>query len=476
LANGSSRSSLRNRLGTIAVAESFFYPAFMHILALDIGTSSVKAAVLDVATATPIGPIRRAGYDLDFPDPDAAEVPAGRVWDAVVAAARQVTELTDGIEAVGLSCLMPALVLLDAADQPLMPVWTHLDRRARPAARQVWASVGAEFLRTVGNRPLPGGISAVCWRQQLHDQPKLGGRVRRYLHLNGWLGLMLTGEAFFDSGNASFTGLYGTVTDQRWSEHWCNYFEVDPAWLPPVVSGDVTIGCLRPEAAAQLGLPAGLPVKLGTADTSSAMLAAGMGPRDLLHVVGTTQVLAAFVDQPHPHPHRLTRQLGVGDRYVYVTHNPVGGVALEWLHGLCFRDQTLEQFFKDSVPAARKRATRVSLNPPYLGGDRLEIAAHRAAFRDLTLTTDRLDLLAAVLEAMQRHHRAALEALDDEPKTGTGLLTQESCRRFGFERVFLTGGGADVVRHLLPEYASAQVLPLEEGSLRGVARLWDRGE
>jgi xylulokinase len=281
--------------------------------------------------------------------------------------------------------------------------------------------------------------------------------VRHYLHLNGWLGFHLTGQAFFDCANACFTGLYSTIGERQWSPHWCTYFEVDPAWLPPVISGDTTIGGLRPAIASELGLPAGLPVKLGTADTSSAMLAAGMKGNDLSHVVGTTQVLAALTEQPQPSPRRLTRLLGVGDAYVYVTHNPVGGVALEWLHHLCFRDQTPAQFYDESVPAALHRQTRVSLNPPYLGGDRLEIAAHRAGFRDLTLNTDRLDLLAAVLQAMQHHHREAVQALGKGDR---------------FERIFLTGGGAETVRHLIPEYASAQIMQLEEGSLRGVARLF----
>ena len=85
-------------------------------------------------------------------------------------------------------------VLLDRADQPLGPIWTHLDRRSRPAARQVWAAVGSEFLATTGNRPLPGGITAVRYRQQLHDDPYVCQRVRSYLHLNGWLALRLTGQ------------------------------------------------------------------------------------------------------------------------------------------------------------------------------------------------------------------------------------------------------------------------------------------
>jgi xylulokinase len=433
----------------------------MHILALDVGTSSVKAAILDVATANPVSPVAKSAYALDHPTPEAAEVPAERLWGAVTAAAREATRGAEGVAGVGLSCLTPALVLLDERDRPLGPICTHLDRRARPAARQVWAAVGEEFLATVGNRPLPGGITAVCWRQLVNDDPYLAHRVKGYLHVNGWLGLRLTGERAFDPANACFSGLYGTLTDQKWSERWCGYFEVEPAWLPPVVSGDTTLGPLRSAAAAELGVPAGLPVKLGTADTSSAMLAAGMAPGDLLHEVGTTQVLAGLTDQPRPDAKRLTRQLGVRGAFVHVTHNPVGGAALGWLRELCFREQAESEFYEQTVAAALTRQTRVTLDPPYLGGDRLEIEAHRAAFRDLLLTTDRLDLLTAVLDAMRRGHRQAVAAL------GLG-------ERFG--RVFLSGGGTEVVRHLLPEYGPAAVHPLDEGSLRGVARLFGPGD
>jgi xylulokinase len=429
----------------------------MHILAIDVGTSSVKAAILDIALNLPVGPIAHIHYDLDHPSAEAAEVSTEKLWDSVTAAARTAAISASGVEAVGFSCLSPGLVLLDAADRPLAPIWTHLDRRSRPSARQVWADVGEEFLATTGNRPLPGGMSVICWRQQLATDSSLLRETKHYLHVNGWLGFRLTGERFFDRANACFTGLYGTMTDQAWSERWCRYFKVEPDWLPAAVGGETTIGSLRPDVADDFGVPAGLPVKLGTADTSSAMLAAGMAEGDLLHVVGTTQVLAAFAVQPRPSAVRLTRQLGVGDAFIHVTHNPVGGAALDWMHQLCFREQSAAEFYERTIPAAIKHSTGVTLDPPYLGGDRLEIEAQKAAFRDITLTSDRLELLGAVLGAMRKRHYEALRAL------GMGDR---------FTRIFLTGGGAEVVKRLIPEYAESGVYPLEEGSLRGVGCLF----
>jgi xylulokinase len=430
----------------------------MHILALDIGTSAVKAAVLDVTTGDPLASIAHAACEPHRPTPDAAELPTEELWAAVCQAARQATRDFPDAAGIGLSVQTPSLVLLDKDDRPLGPIWTHLDRRARPAARQVWAAVGDEFLATTGNRPVPGGITAVDWRQLLNDDPYLCHRVHSYLHLNGWLAMRLTGERAFDPGNACVSGLFATLTDRQWSKRWCAYFEVDMDWLPAVVDGRATVGTVRAGAAAELGVTAGIPVKLGTADTSCAMLAARMTPNDLMHLVGTTQVVVTFVDRPVPSPRVVTRLLGVGDAYLQAAHNPVGGVALDWIKHLCFREQTDPEFFGRTVPEAMRRDTRVLLDPPYLGGDRLEIEAHRAAFRDLTLASDRQDLLAAVLRAMVKGHCEALAAL------APGRT---------WKRVILTGGGADVVHSLLPEYHGANVEMLREGALRGVARLFE---
>lgn len=433
----------------------------MNILALDVGTSAVKAAVLDVASMQPLHPPAKVAYEFDSPTPDAFEIPAQRlkntVWQAATLAVKTFGRPAE-IHGVGLSCLMPALVLLDAADQVLSPIWIHLDRRSRPLARRVWADVGEEFLYTVGNRPLPGGISVLCYAQQVLEQPSLPQQVKHYLHANGWLAFLMTGERRFDPGNASFTGLFNTVTDHQWSPRWAEYFQVQPFWLPPVVCGSTTLGGLLPAVAAEWGLPHGLPVKIGTADTSSAMLAAEMQPGDLLHSVGTTQVLGTIVAEPKPDARRLTRFYGVGNRHVYVAHNPVGGSALGWLREMCFMDQSVDHFYDVTVRECAKRSTEVKLDPPFLGGDRLEIEPRRAAFRELNLASTREDLLTALLAAMREGHRAAFASLDwgNQP----------------IRRLILTGGGSEIVKELIPEYAAMTTETIDEGAMRGVAKLF----
>jgi xylulokinase len=430
----------------------------MKILAISVEIGAVKAAVLDVEKAQPLGCLAWIPCVPDRPCPEGEEIGPDHLWEAVTAAARTASRLQEGIKGIGIASFSPGLVLLGSDDEPLGPIRTPNDRRARTAARQVNAAVGPEFLRATANRPLPGSISAVCYRQQVTEDPYLQRRVRRYLHVNGWLALRLTGETAFDPGNASLSGLFGTATDQRWSRRWCDFFDVDSDWLPSVRSGNETVGTLRSAVAAELGVPAGLPVKVGTTDLASVVLAAGMGPYDLLHQIGPPQILAARADHTEPDAGRRTQRLGVGEAFLRITYNPVGGNALEWVRTLCFRDQPVEEFYAQTVPKALDHATLVSLDPPFLGGNPLEIETYRAAFRDLTLATERMDFLAAVVSAFRRHHQRALQTL------GKGE---------NFSRIFLSGNDTAIVRQLLPGYGNGNVEPLEEGALRGVARLWN---
>src|SRR5262249_22915287 len=161
-----------------------------------------------------------------------------------------------------------------------------------------------------------------------------------------------------------------------------------------------------------------------------------------------------ITDQPGADDRRLVFRRGVGEGFVYVGFNPIGGEAFQWLHALCFRDQSEREFHERTIPQALERETRVMLDPPELAGERLKLEARRAAFRDLTLATDRLDLLAALLGELRRQHERALAALGPSKP---------------WRRVVLTGKDAALVRPLIPEYAASNVEILEADPLGGIA-------
>jgi sugar (pentulose or hexulose) kinase len=133
----------------------------------------------------------------------------------------------------------------------------------------------------------------------------------------------------------------------------------------------------------------------------------------------------------------------------------VGGAAFEWLRDLVFPNVAPAEFYGEALREISGRGTSVVLDPPYLGGDRLEIGESSAAFRNLRLTTTRSDLLAALTEAMRRGHKRALERL------GIGDH---------FNRVVVTGGGAVWAAGLLHDRFEI----LKEGSLEGVIRLFQQ--
>ena len=434
----------------------------MNILGIDVGTSSVKAAVVDQESGEIVGPVGRTPYDVRRPVPEAAEIDPRELWAAITKSVNEASAGAPAVEGVGLSCLTPALVLLDESREVIAPIRIHQDRRAVPVSRRVVNECLDEFLATVGNAPLPGGLSGVMFAQLMSEEPGLRSKIKHYLHANSWVGLTLTGETAFDPGNASFTGLFNTVTDSKWSHRWCDYFGVDPAWLPAVRDGRTTLGKLLPAVAKTWGVPAGVPVKLGLPDTSSGALSVRLKPGEMLHSVGTTQVLMVVTPEPKPGLNRLTRRQGVGPEFVAVAHNPVGGVALDWIHDLAYREIPEDEFFDNVIPACIGRETPVKLDPPFLGGDRHVIELRLASFVNVGLDTTREDLLAAVLHAMRDGHRQACAAIGVVPGTPT--------------RIILTGGGASAVARLIPEYKDARLERLEDGALKGCARLFDTPE
>src|SRR5256712_35571 len=177
----------------------------MSLLAIDVGSSSVKTAVL--CDGKVAGKITRAFFPTSH-DGVRVEVDPRAILKAVRESVAALGSAAKRADAVTLAVMSPAWVAMDAAGKPLTPVITHQDRRSVEVAKRIEQRVGKErHLRLAGTRPFPGGIASTSWAWFLEDEPALMRRIDLAGNLNTFLHRQMTGARVTDPSNASFTGL-----------------------------------------------------------------------------------------------------------------------------------------------------------------------------------------------------------------------------------------------------------------------------
>lgn len=369
----------------------------MRILSADFGTSSVKLSILDEELA--ILRSRRQAYAYQV-DGRRVQMDPEAVFRAFVSGIRGFEDDLRAVDVLSICVLCPSLIAMDREGTPLYPAIIHLDRRSAVQARAALRRVGRErFLSINGNLPFPGGISltSILWLKQHH--PAVYRRTCCFGHLNTYLHRLFTGRFAIDPTNASFTGLYETLAWGGWSGELCGELGIDRGKLPHIAPSDEIIGTLTARAAGLTGLKSGLPVVMGSNDTSHAALGAGaVDSGSILNVSGSNEIITLTTDRPIPHEKVYLRTHAVRGRWLVLAIT-IGGGALEWFRRELCREMDRDAFYESFLPdfiAGRYRKTAVRFSP-HLAGDRHSIRQKKAAFRGLTLESTRDDLLSALL-------------------------------------------------------------------------------
>jgi len=372
----------------------------MEVLGIDIGSSSVKAGILRGGRI--IGDLVIQTFPTKF-DGVRAEVSANDILCALANAIHRVRLAPGKPDILALSVMSPAWLAMDKTGKALTPIITHQDRRSIAIAHKIEDRVGKQrHLNIAGNRPFPGGISSTtfAWFKQYH--PELIKKADLIGHLNTLLHRVLTGQRVIDPSNASFTGLYETVKPGGWSQTLCQTVGIDTNVLPEIHPANKVVGRITTAAAAEFGLPAGLPVMTGMVDTSAAMLQAGSQPGQLLNVAGSTDVLALCCARPHPSEHLLCRALGIGKRWLSVATLAAAGSSIVWIKQQMFADMPDGVFYRLLTKLAKAHPQSGVEFHPYLAGSRISIDQKHGSFTGLTLATTRQDMLAAVIAALSQ--------------------------------------------------------------------------
>ena len=398
-----------------------------YILALDIGTSSLKVGLFNRSlqmVTTGRAEYSYRSFGMCF------QIEPEKVWKAFLKVMEELRDYLNKVELVVPCVFSPALMALDEDGNALYPAIIHWDRRSVKQAKEALAKVGKEkFLHIAGNIPYPGGISvtSILWLKQ--KKKKVFEKAFKFGHMNTFFVKRLTNKWSIDPTNASLTGLYNTIAYSDWSEEMARQLEIPVEKLPPVVPSTEIVGKVTREVARSTGIRFGTPVMMGSNDTSSAAVGAGvLKSGQILNISGSSEILTICMDRPIPHEKYYLRTHPLPHKWLMFDIT-TGGFALEWFRSQFCREMSQEEFYNSYLKKLLEKKISSSVNfNPYLAGDRTSLRQKKASFSGLTLTTTRDDCMFALMEGTVGRMKKTLEKmakLIDLDKT-----------------IYLTGGGA----------------------------------
>ncbi len=436
------------------------------VLGIDLGTSSVKAMLLDSAAAV-VGlarapyPTRHPAAGLTEQDPADWVAAMGTAVGGCLAAAGPVR-----VGAIGLSGHMSAPVLVDGNGAALAPCHTITDTRA---VTDLPASAREAIAAHTGNQAAAYfTLPKLLWWQREH--PGLLARAACVLAPKDFLRAWLTGDLASDPTDAGNMLLLDPVA-RHWMPALARDAGLDPALLPKLREPAEIAGMLRADRAAALCLPPGIPVATGAADMAAALLGIGLGADEIAVTIGTSATVIAPVAEVAPALlGRLTFHPGVapGAPFALGSHFN-GGACLDWLRTILGGAEALAAAAEQAlaVPPGAEGALFV----PYLlgaGSPDFDPAA-RGAFLGLAASHGPAHLLRALVEGISADWCGSFDLLD--PGARRGLV--------------LGGGGAklhlwpqllaDLARRPVTLAATPDASTLGAALLAGVALAWFGG-
>lgn len=270
-----------------------------QVVAVDLGTSAVKAVGFDAAGRR----LARAAADTGFLEGAAAgTLDAETVGAAVDRALAELARVRPpgAVAALVFSAAMHDVLPVDAAGRPLGPVLTWAFAGAAGEARRLAADPRAAALTGRTGVPLHAMSPLVKLRWLRRHQA--GRAARRFVTLKSWLLHGLFGDWWLDHGGASGSGLYDLFTAD-WSDEALALAGVGRQALPELVDETTLLGPLPAAAARRWGLPKGIPVCIGGADGPLANLGAQCFAADrAVLTLGTSAAARRLHRQPNPDP------------------------------------------------------------------------------------------------------------------------------------------------------------------------------
>ena len=273
----------------------------MLLLGLDLGSSSVKASVIDGASGDCLA---SAFYPKDEMKiialrPGWAEQDTETWWENIKASVydcnTQLGERKKDIGAIGISYQMHGLVAVDRNYKTLRPSIIWCDSRAVHYGEEAFRSLGEEYcLSHMLNSPGNFTASKLAWVKE--NEPDLYGKIHKIMLPGDYIALRLTGEAVTTWSGLS-EGILWDFAEGRLSEEILDHFGFSHDLIPHVMPSFSIQGKVTAAAARELGLPEGIPVSYRAGDQPNNALSLNvLNPGEVAATAGTSGVIYGVTD------------------------------------------------------------------------------------------------------------------------------------------------------------------------------------
>jgi xylulokinase len=292
----------------------------MLLLGIDLGSSSVKASVIDGDSGQCLA---TAFYPSDEMKiialkPGWAEQDTEIWWKNLKAAITDCTNKLDqkkkDIGAIGISYQMHGLVTVDKDNKVLRPSIIWCDSRAVSYGEKAFETLGKDYcLSHLLNSPGNFTASKLAWVKE--NEPDLFNRIYKIMLPGDYLSLRLTGEI-----STSFTGLsegiFWDFSKNMVSAELMKYFGFNSDLLPEAAPSFSVSGRLLKSVASEFGLPEGIPVAYRAGDQPNNALSLNvLNPGEVAATAGTSGVIYGVTDKKKHDP--LSRV----NTFLHVNHN-----------------------------------------------------------------------------------------------------------------------------------------------------------
>lgn len=384
----------------------------LTFLALDVGTTHVKAGALDAHGNTLA--VAHRPTPVTAPAPGRAEHDPAALWRVCAELIREVIGKSGAAPvAVSIASMGEVGAIFDAANAPLYPMIAWYDTRTEPQVRSLIQDVGKEAIFRITGQSISQNMSLTRLMWLRENEPALFGRAARWMNVPDWIRYNLCGEIATDYTIASRMMLFDQ-TRRDWSDELLERTRIPRSLLPRLVPSGTAIGHITRAASQETGLPETTLVVTGGHDHLVAALGAGMiEPGMLLDSTGTAE--SALTVLPRPLLQDEIGRAGYAS-YAYTARNRaviVGGLKasggmVEWfIEQFCAEERGSASQTGRSVydvlmaqVAGAPGANGVMVAPDFTGsGTPSKNPLARGAFFGLTVTHTKADILQAMIES-----------------------------------------------------------------------------